>query len=293
MKHDEDKTSTLTSAWIPSDVSGEAFLVQIYGGELGRRFQIRGELTIGREPTNSIVLELDNVSRRHARCYPAGSGFLIVDLGSTNGTRVNGTAIRGEMPLRGGDLIQIGSAIFKFIAGDDIEAKYHEEIYRLTIIDGLTQIHNKRYFLDFLDRELIRARRHERPLSLALFDIDHFKKLNDENGHLAGDYVLRKLAELVAKRVRREDLFARYGGEEFVLVLAETDRDDGAQLADDVRGLVEAATFTFDGVKLRVTISLGVASSDEREDPLELIKLADDRLYAAKNAGRNRVVSTD
>lgn len=290
---DDDKTSTLTSAWIPPDVSDEAFLVQIYGGELGRRFQIRGELTIGRDPSNSIVLDLDNVSRRHARCFASEGGFLIVDLGSTNGTRINGTSARGVTPLRGGDLIQIGSAIFKFIAGDDIEAKYHEEIYRLTIIDGLTQIHNKRYFHDFLERELIRARRHQRPLSLVLFDIDHFKRLNDESGHLAGDYVLRKLAEIVSKRMRREDLFARYGGEEFALVLAETDRPDASQVAETIRGLVEAATFTFDGVKLRVTISLGVASSDEREQPLELVKLADERLYAAKQAGRNRFVAQD
>ncbi|MEO1368867.1 MAG: GGDEF domain-containing protein, partial [Acidobacteriota bacterium] len=188
-------------------------------------------------------------------------------------------------------LIQIGSSIFKFIAGDDIEAKYHEEIYRLTIIDGLTQIHNKRYFLEFLDRELVRAHRHERPLSLVLFDVDHFKSLNDEYGHLAGDYVLKKLAEIVNERVRREDLFARYGGEEFALVLAETDRQAAAELAEIIRGLVEAATFVFDGVTLRVTVSLGIASSDEREKPTDLIKAADDRLYVAKNNGRNRVAS--
>lgn len=276
---------------MPTDASGEAFLVQIYGGELGRRFPIRGELTIGREPANTIVLDLDNVSRRHARCYPSGDGFSMLDLGSTNGTRINGSPIRGETRLRNSDLIQIGSSIFKFIAGDDIEAKYHEEIYRLTIIDGLTQIHNKRYFLDFLDRELIRAHRHDRPLSLVLFDIDHFKSLNDEYGHLAGDYVLKKLAEVVKERVRREDLFARYGGEEFALVLAETDRPGAADLAEIIRGLVEEATFTFDGVDLQVTISLGVSSSDEHEEPLELIKTADDRLYVAKNNGRNRVAS--
>ncbi|MEM8995217.1 MAG: GGDEF domain-containing protein [Acidobacteriota bacterium] len=288
---DDDKTSTLTAAWMPADGTGEAFLVQIYGGELGRRFPIRGELTIGREATNTIVLDLDNVSRRHARCYPSGAGYCIIDLGSTNGTRINGSSIRGETQLRNADLIQIGSSIFKFIAGDDIEAKYHEEIYRLTIIDGLTQIHNKRYFLEFLDRELIRAHRHGRPLSLVLFDVDHFKSLNDEYGHLAGDYVLKKLAEMVNQRVRREDLFARYGGEEFALVLAETDRRAAAELAEIVRGLVEAATFVFDGVTLRVTVSLGIASSDEHEEPSGLIKAADDRLYVAKNNGRNRVAS--
>ncbi|MEM6793416.1 MAG: GGDEF domain-containing protein [Acidobacteriota bacterium] len=288
---DQDKTSTLTSAWTPLHMSGEGCLVQIYGGQLGRRFPITGELTIGREGSNTIVLDLDNVSRRHARCYPIDDQHCVIDLGSTNGTRVNGRPIRRETELRNGDLIQIGSAIFKFLSGGDIESLYHEEIYRLTIIDGLTQVHNKRYFLDFLEREMIRAQRHDRPLALILFDIDHFKRTNDENGHLAGDFVLRRLAERVAERVRREDLFARYGGEEFALVLTETTLHQAEPFAEEVRKRVEETGFTFDGVDLSATISLGIASSEERDEPLELIKLADDRLYEAKRAGRNRVQS--
>ena len=99
--------------------------------------------------------------------------------------------------LRDGDLIKIGRTIFKFLTGGNIENAYHEEIYRLTTVDGLTQIFNKRYFLDTLEREIARAHRYRRPLSLVMFDIDHFKKVNDSFGHLAGDYVLKHLAQTV------------------------------------------------------------------------------------------------
>ena len=93
--------------------------------------------------------------------------------------------------MRDGDLLKIGNAIFKFLVGGNIETAYHEEIYRMTIIDGLTQAFNKRYFVENLEKEIPRCTRHQRPLSLVMFDIDHFKKINDEHGHLAGDYVLR------------------------------------------------------------------------------------------------------
>src|SRR5207244_8344348 len=113
--------------------------------------------------------------------------------------------------LNDGDCLRVGNCIYHSLAGGNVESEYHEEIYRLTIIDGLTQIHNQRYLLDFLDRELARSNRHQRPLSLIMFDIDWFKQINDDLGHLGGDFTLRELADCVRKSsVRREDLFARY-----------------------------------------------------------------------------------
>src|SRR5262249_43190695 len=148
-------------------------------------------------------------------------GVTVADLGSTNGTFLN-DALVARAPLKDGDYLRVGNCIYRFLAGGNVEADYHEEIYRLTITDGLTQTHNKRYLLEFLDRELARSQRHTRPLSLVLFDIDRFKAINDELGHLAGDHVLRELAACVKAAVRREELFARYGGEEFAVVLPET-----------------------------------------------------------------------
>lgn len=163
-------------------------------------------------------------------------------------------------PLRNGDLVRCGGAVFKFIDGGNVEALYHEEIYRLTITDGLTRVANKRHFVDFLEREIARAGRHERPLSLALFDVDHFKKLNDEFGRLAGDRVLQGLAALVSQPVRRDELRAPYGGEEFAVVLPETTIESAALFAERIRAEVESATFDYDDEPLQITISIGATA---------------------------------
>jgi diguanylate cyclase (GGDEF)-like protein len=173
-----------------------------------------------------------------------------------------------------------------------VEAQYHEEIYRMTITDGLTQIHNRRYLLEALERDMVRARRHDRDLSILLFDIDHFKRINDTHGHLAGDFVLKELARVVQARVRREEVFARYGGEEFAVVLPETSLAGAVTLAETLRQTVRERTFVFQADTIRVTISLGAAVLDDGvETAADLIKRADERLYAAKRGGRDRVSS--
>jgi two-component system cell cycle response regulator len=275
--------------------SDEACLVEIYGPILGRKFTLAAaETTIGRGENCEIVLELDNVSRKHCSFLLKSEGVFLRDDGSTNGTYLNNVEVRGETPLRSGDLIKVGGAIFKFLFGGElgsIEAQYHEEIYRLTIIDGLTQVHNKRYLLEFLEREMARAQRHQRSLSLVLFDIDHFKKINDTYGHLAGDYVLRELASALKSRIRREECFARYGGEEFALVLPETGHENTVFLADKLRKIIEQHQFVFEGKRIGVTFSAGVADHKPAQDSaLAFIKEADGRLYEAKRQGRNRVI---
>jgi diguanylate cyclase (GGDEF)-like protein len=251
------------------------------------------ETTVGRGEQTTIVLELDNVSRRHCTVFSKPDGCWLRDDGSTNGTYLNNVEVRAESLLRSGDLIKIGGAIFKFLYGGElgsIEAQYHEEIYRLTIIDGLTPTYNKRYLLEFLDREMARCGRHGRPLSILLLDVDHFKKINDGFGHLAGDYVLRELAHQVKTRIRREECFARYGGEEFVLVLPETGHDNTVYLAEKLRKMVEAHRFAFEGKEIKVTFSGGVADMQpEHQNPLAFLNAADARLYEAKRAGRNRI----
>ena len=266
-------------------------LVQIYGKDLGKRYELTDStMSIGRDPENDVVVDTDSVSRRHALIEVEGQERYIVDQGSTNGTYLNDALIE-RAQLRTGDLLKIGDTIFKFLCGKDIESSYHEEIYRMTISDGLTQIANKRYLLEFLEGELSRSKRYERNLALIMLDIDHFKNINDEFGHLTGDFVLKEMANLVRKRIRREELFARYGGEEFAIVLPETDEERGRDFAEIIRGLIEKATFEFEGNLVPVTISLGVAArTDDTVTPQDLIRLADERLYRAKRSGRNRVV---
>ncbi|RMH39468.1 MAG: GGDEF domain-containing protein [Deltaproteobacteria bacterium] len=270
----------------------EACLVVIYGLDLGKKYNLdKPSLIIGRSSKADIQIDQESVSRNHCKIINTGKTIMLRDLGSTNGTYVNDELI-DEYVLRDGDFIKIGRSIFKFLSGDNIENAYHEEIYRLTTIDGLTQVYNKRYFLETLEREIGRAERYRRDLSLIIFDIDHFKKINDTYGHLAGDHVLKHLALVIRSRIRREDILSRYGGEEFAIILPEIDRHNATQFAEKIRRLIEKAVFRFEETEIPVTISIGVASwSPEYADASEFIKAADDKLYEAKMQGRNRVMS--
>jgi diguanylate cyclase (GGDEF)-like protein len=270
----------------------EACLVHIYpsGPSMGRRHPLNAATgaVIGRGADCAIHIDDHSVSRRHAQIQPVSQGFLAVDLGSTNGTFVNDRPVERH-PLQDGDYLRVGNCIYRFLAGGNIEAEYHEEIYRLAIIDGLTDVPNKRYLLEFLGRELSRSVRHGRPLAVLLFDIDRFKWINDDRGHLCGDHVLREMAGLLRGVIRTEELLARYGGEEFVVVLPECTREDALVVAERIRDQVERHRFSFDGEVVPVTISVGVAGVGEGETPTELLDRADEKMYEAKHAGRNRV----
>ncbi len=281
----------------PKATGGDACLVLIYppGPELGRRWSLgETEIVVGRGSDCDIQIDRDSVSRRHARIYRVDDQWYVEDLGSTNGSYINDVPVQ-RSPLRDADFVKIGSAIFKFLSGSGIETSYHEEIYRMTIVDGLTGAHNKRYFLEFLEREIARCSRYGRPLSLIMFDIDHFKAINDTHGHLTGDYVLKELCRRLLGRTRKEELLARYGGEEFACVLPETDHAGAMAFAEQVRQLTDSTPFEYEGDSFKVTISLGVTTlnndgGDKVVDPAVLIKEADENLYMAKRGGRNRVV---
>jgi diguanylate cyclase (GGDEF)-like protein len=271
----------------------EACVVHIYptGPGMGTRYPLADTpMVLGRGSDCDIRINDHSVSRRHARIQPGADGYYAVDLQSTNGTFVN-DVLSSICKLKDGDYLRVGNCIYRFLMGGNVEAEYHEEIYRLTIIDALTDIHNKRYLLEFLDRELARSARYGRPLALILFDLDRFKQINDEMGHLGGDFTLRELATCVKSGIRKEELFARYGGEEFAVVLPETTLDSAIQVAERVRSLVERHPFQYEGKTYAVTISLGAVATQGEDalTPLELIRRADEKLYQAKREGRNRV----
>lgn len=268
----------------------DACLIVIYGDDLGRRIPLGLEPTIiGRSSKCEVQLDQESVSRNHCRIAYNGKTYAIRDLGSTNGTYVNDELV-DEFNLRDGDQVKVGRTILKFITGGNIEASYHEEIYRLMTVDGLTEVHNKRYFHEMLEREVSRSSRYENDFTLIFFDIDHFKTINDTFGHLAGDAVLRQLGSIVRHRVRRDDVVARVGGEEFAIVLPEVRVEGGVEVANKLRELVAETDFLFEGTKIEVTISLGVAHwQPGLERPEDLVRAADDRLYEAKRTGRNKV----
>ncbi len=252
----------------------------------------KSEFTMGRAPETSLQVEDDGVSRKHCKINQSPNGdYQLVDLGSTNGTFLNGIKVN-VASLQDGDKIQIGAnTVVKFSLQDQLEEAYQKSIYESATRDGLTKIFNKKYFLDTLRKEFAYCLRHRVPLSLVMFDIDHFKKINDTYGHPAGDYVLQRVAQKIAETVRQEDLFARYGGEEFALMLRESAADKGLRCAERCRRAVDVAEFVFNGTPIKVTISLGVATLFDSDfaQPDDLIAAADKYLYRAKRAGRNRV----
>lgn len=160
--------------------------------------------------------------------------------------------------------------------------------------DGLTGVYNNRFFQTALDRELSRTVRQKYTLSLLLIDIDHFKRFNDDHGHLVGDFVLSDFAKTLAENLREYDTLARYGGEEFVVILPETTSEEAELVANKLCSTIAERKFVDQGKKYNVTASFGVASregaAEEGPNKMQLIKMADEALYEAKKKGRNRVV---
>ena len=271
-----------------------ACLVVIHGEGLGKRVDV-GEkpLLVGRSHEADLQIAHASVSRQHCTVWRVADGYRVRDLGSTNRTRVNDRVV-DESPLADGDHVTVGETILKFISHSSVEARYHEEVYQLATHDALTELYNRRHFNELLEKEIARSLRHGRTLALAIVDLDHFKSVNDQHGHVAGDAVLRQFSEILRRLVRADDIAARIGGEEFAVVLPETALDDAREFAERLRQAVSTARFTPGGEQRRITVSVGVAllggAANERSS---LMRAADRALYRAKDEGRNRTCVAD
>lgn len=270
-----------------------ACLVVLQGQRLGQRIDIgEGPLVIGRAPEAGFQIVERSVSREHCRIWREPAGYRIKDLDSTNKTFLNDQPII-EAELKDGDLIAVGSCVLKFMDRSSVEARYHEELYQLATADPLTDLYNRRQFLELIDHEIVRASRYERPLSLLIIDLDHFKQINDTFGHPNGDTVLRQVAQGLRTQARQEFILARIGGEEFAAVLPEHDLAAAVKFADALRIALSQLAFAFNGTHKTVTVSIGVATWHSRmSGTSDLMRAADEQLYRAKQAGRNRVCST-
>lgn len=268
-----------------------ACLVQYSGVPLGKRYVLETEkLVAGRSPDNSIVLNDQSVSRQHAKFSLTGDRVEVEDLGTTNGTYVNDRKIAQKTPLGDGDIIRLGNILLKFYAHNNIDNVFHDKIYRAATIDAGTQIFNKKYLLESLDVEFKSAQAYQKPLSLIYYDLDFFKKMNDTNGHNAGDFILKECAVVVSKVIRKDDIFGRFGGEEFCIILPGTDAKTALDLAERIRKAVDAHVFHFDGKALKQTLSIGISQMTRAmQMPKDLLDEADQKLYKSKTDGRNRV----
>ncbi len=294
---DSEKTNVSQMGDVVRDIQSRsardrAYLIVLKGANVGEMHRLQpGESIIGRGNAATIRLGDDGISRRHARVVLENDAVRIEDLGSSNGTLVNGNLVPSAV-LRDGDKIQFGSStILKFTYHDKLEENFQRAMYDAALRDDLTKAFNKKYFLDRIEQEVSYARRQGTPLSLVMFDVDHFKRINDNFGHVAGDHVLAKLAGVAHALVRAEDTFARYGGEEFTILCRGVTLLSAGSMAERLRAEVENTTFIFDTREIPVTISIGVAAvpNIDAQNGTELVAASDEALYAAKNSGRNRV----
>jgi diguanylate cyclase (GGDEF) domain len=270
--------------------------VDILGGpSMGQQVILtEGEVTFGRSKDANVVVEDEAISRYHFKIKVKDKVATIEDLNSTNGTFVNDRRIKQKV-LEVNDKIRISSAtVLRFSYVDLIDRNSHERFYEMALYDPVTMAHTKRYFLDRLQHEFAHSGRRNFPLSLIIYDLDFFKKVNDSFGHPAGDFILQKVAEATKTVIRTEDIFARYGGEEFVILMRDAKEEQAISLAERLRKKIEQADFAFEGKKIPVTLSAGVACylNANFKDSQAFIKAADDYLYFSKSNGRNRVSSS-
>lgn len=249
------------------------------------------ELVFGRDSECSYELADDFASRRHAAIRWRGADCFIEDLGSTNGTFVNDHSVV-QRQLVSGDQIRIGTHIFKYLASDHVETQYHEAVFEMMTIDALTQTYNRRYFDDVFEREFRRSRRHQRSLGLLVLDVDFFKQLNDQHGHLIGDELLSALCRRISSSLSKDELFARIGGEEFAIAIAEISKCDLDQFGHSICQAVRQEPFVTTRGELSLTVSVGGShtADGKTQSKTELFAIADGHLYRAKQSGRNQYV---
>jgi diguanylate cyclase (GGDEF)-like protein len=269
-------------------------LVRLNGSQIGHVTRLpRQPCRLGRGQDCDIWVNDDGISRKHARIVPQGRSYVLEDTESANGIFVAGKRVTRHS-LADGDLIQFGpAAVFRYAVTDASQEALLRQLFEASVTDALTGARNRESFDLQLRAELSYGRRHKSDVALLLFDVDHFKLVNDTYGHPTGDQVLTELSRTIAMTLRSEDVFARYGGEEFAIILRGIDQVGGAVVAERVRATVERLRVETPKGALSVTVSVGCASigSNHEMTPEELVGLADSRMYLAKRQGRNRVIA--
>lgn len=264
-------------------------LIVVSGALLGTQLEIEElPVLIGRASGCTLTLAHPSVSRNHCRIHLEGGQVFLQDLGSTNRTRVNGRPVE-QISLRDGDQITVGQDDLKFFEGASAEARYHQELIDLAMYDSLTGFLNRRQFRILL-QEAFEQCGSDSPMSILLLDLDHFKRINDQHGHLAGDQVLATVSKVLRELVADHGELGRLGGEEFATLLPGVAVAEAAEWAERLRAAVEDRDID----PGPITVSIGVAEwMPDVTDGSELLQRADGALYCAKNGGRNQIAIAD
>jgi two-component system cell cycle response regulator len=271
-------------------------LTVLAGSDVGRIFALElGASILGRSPQSEVHIAHESISRRHCEVTVRPQGRVFVrDLGSTNGTRVDEAEISAApLELTGDERIRLSKkVVLKFAFQDHLEREVQEDLYSSAVRDPLTGIHNKRFLQERLEHEVAFAARHDVELSLMMFDLDHFKQVNDTYGHPVGDTVLVEIARRVHNTLRSEDVFARFGGEEFVVLMRGTPIKEAKRAAERILQAIREKPIQAEQHNIQVTVSIGVASynPDQNMSASSLLASADLLLYEAKGQGRDRLV---
>lgn len=261
-------------------------LVVLSGPELGQRTVLDRSLLIGRDPGVELVLSDALVSYHHALVEDRGDSFTLVDLGSTNGTLLNGAPVR-EAALKPGDRIVIGNTVL----GLELEDReYGAMVERLLNIDDLSGLYVRRKFDAELATQFEAARQHATSLALLVMDLDGVKAINDAHGHLFGAYVIGESGRVIGTELGARGMAARFGGDEYVAALPGLTAAEAEPVAERIRQAIAAHHFEREAIVLRPGISIGVAAyPEDAATPQELFEAADRAMYRAKQAGKNRV----
>ncbi len=285
--------TTLNRKMASSNVAPVLIVLIGPAGYQGKQWALQDNFVIGRAVESQVFIDDGSVSRAHAKIEFRGSEIVIVDLGSTNKTVVNGAPLAPLAPqvLKNNDQVKTGNVVFKFLDKGNIEAISSAELFEKANRDGLTGAYSKGALIERGPEVIKRSETLGEPLSVIVFDIDHFKKINDTHGHPGGDYVLKELCRVIStKLTRSNDFFARYGGEEFVLILVGTPISAAIDISERIRKTIQDCEFVFENKKIPVNVSVGVASRKADEVSWDvLFDRADKALYSSKQNGRNRV----
>jgi two-component system cell cycle response regulator len=264
-------------------------LVVISGAEMGTRKPVDRSVVIGRDPGCDLVLADALVSNRHALVEDRGDSWTLVDLGSTNGTSVNGHKA-SEFVLSRNDKLGFGRTVVRFEIQDPLEQAYDAVVERLLNVDDLSGLLVRRKFDADLAAAIETARADGEPLGLLMMDLDGVKGINDTHGHRFGAYTIGESGKLIGQLLEDRGFAARFGGDEYVAALPGLDLAATEAVGQEILGAVAEHTYEKDGIRLKPGISIGVAAFPESAgDAEQLFQRADEALYRAKRGGKCRV----
>ena len=270
---------------------GSLVVVQGAEADLGRHVAVDATVTIGRDEEVELPLRDGSISRRHCRVERDGDGYVLIDLGSTNGTMVNAHRVVGRYPLAPGDKIFLGVTVVGFGMSDALDRDYQTKLAEMVTTDPLSGMWVRRQYDASFSEYASRAETEERTLAVLVMDLDGLKKINDTHGHDLGSFAIAEVAAVIRAVLEpRGAITCRYGGDEFVAAFVDMDLEEACAIAEELRSRVASLRLVQHGIELGITLSIGVAAYPESvDDPAELFSAADQALLRAKREGKDRV----